>query len=59
MFHTFSSMSQNRPPKPGDIQTYVALRQSGTHPERARAALDPRKPEDRALIRGILGRNRP
>jgi 2-oxoglutarate dehydrogenase complex dehydrogenase (E1) component-like enzyme len=33
-------MSQNRTPKPGDVQNYVALRQSGTHPERARTELD-------------------
>ena len=56
MFHTFSSMSQNRPPKTGDVQTYVALRQSGTHPERARAELDLRPGQARRLERVFRAR---
>lgn len=51
MFHTFFAMSQIRSPQPGDIHDYAALRQSGTHPERARTELDLRPGQARRLER--------
>ena len=49
-------MSQIRPPKPGDIHDYAALRQSGTHPERARTELDLRPGQARRLERVFRAR---
>jgi hypothetical protein len=56
MFHTVAHMSQIRSPQPGDIHDYAALRQSGTHPERARTELDLRAGQARRLERVFRAR---
>jgi hypothetical protein len=56
MFHTVESMTQTRTPQPGDVHDYVALRQSGTHPERARIELNLRPGQARRLERVMRAR---
>ena len=56
MFHTFSAMSQTRTPQPGDIHDYAALRQSGTHPDRARTDRARRPGPARRRARGSRAR---
>jgi hypothetical protein len=56
MFHTVASMTQTRTPQPGDVHDYVALRQSGTHPERARLELNLRPGQARRLERVMRAR---
>ena len=62
MFHTVDSMTYRpdlptRSPRPGDIHDYAALRQSGTHPERARVELDLRPGQARRLERVFRARS--
>ena len=61
MFHTVDSMTyrpdlSTRSPRPGDIHDYAALRQSGTHPERARIELNLRPGQARRLERVMRAR---
>ncbi len=61
MFHTVDDMiqtpvSQTRTPRPGDIHDYAVLRQSGTHPERARIELNLRPGQARRLERVMRAR---
>ena len=61
MFHTVDHMiqtpvSQTRTPRPGDIHDYAVLRQSGTHPERARIELNLRPGQARRLERVMRAR---